>query len=65
MDAKDLAQQIIDEVVNGERDMISPGNLQQVEITQQEAIDLGLKPPEESRWHPHTTLGKLKQIAKG
>jgi len=63
MDAKQLAQQIIDEVMNGERDMISPGNLQQVEITQEEAIDLGLNPPDESNWHPHTTLSKLKRIA--
>ncbi len=61
----ELARKILAEVECGKREVVSPGNLQSVKITQQEAIDLGLNPPAENRWYPHTYLSGLEKIAKG
>ena len=49
----------------GARDVISPGNLRSVIITQQEAVDLGLNPPDESRWNPHVSQAQMSRIANG
>ena len=64
MTAKTLAESILAEVYAKTRDLISPGNLQQVPISQQEAVDLGLNPPDESRWNPFITLTQLQKIAE-
>jgi len=63
MDPKQLAQQILDEIAAKTRNVYSPGNLQGVRISQQEAVELGLNPPDERDWTPHTTLPKLREIA--
>ncbi|KKS17067.1 MAG: hypothetical protein UU72_C0008G0049 [candidate division WWE3 bacterium GW2011_GWB1_41_6] len=65
MTTQDLARRILREVFDGARDVISPGNLRSVIITQQEAVDLGLNPPDESKWNPHVSQAQLSRIANG
>lgn len=63
MDPQQTALMILDEIASEKRKVYSPGNLQGVRVSQQEAIDLGLNPPEERDWTPHTTVPELRRIA--
>lgn len=65
MNAQELAAQIVGEVERRERDMISPGNLQWVELSEEEATTLGIQRPPMGLWKPHTTLSQLRKIAEG
>ncbi len=58
MNAQELAQSIVNAVEARERDVISPGNLQWIELTDEEKEVFGVT-------NDMMKLSQLKKIAKG